>query len=248
MKMGIKIHRASLVEDWERFLLVVEKLQLEESEAVSWLPLLLEDSLLRIFKQATQSQHVQKFNEAKQILMELVGLEKTNYDDFSTRRYKIGEETLRSFFYDLQGMSITLNIPEGMVKSQFLNGLPQEVASKVRPFINADSKIEDIVAVAEKVNKEVVTLAAIRSADNTTGSNHLEDSIRVLSEEVAALKTKWNNNRERNGSKICFRCNREGHTARQCRVSQCHSCNKFGHISKNCTKNFNGPVLRPAKF
>ncbi len=88
---------------------------------------MLKDNLVLVYERATVEKQVQTFREAAALLRKLSRLQKIGHSDFTKRIYMVGEETIRAFFYDLQGIAAQLKIPPGMVKAQFENGLPQQL-------------------------------------------------------------------------------------------------------------------------
>ena len=45
------------------------------------------------------------------------------------------------------------------------------------------------------------------------------------------------NNRAAGNTITCYRCQKQGHIARDCRVSVCAKCNLVGHLAKDCRRN-----------
>ena len=130
----LSINRATFLQDWNKFHYFVKQRNIAESEAISQLPFILHHDLLGVFLPllTTQPDLVDTLEKAKTVLMGIAGCQNFSFDSFSSRVLCIGEETVFNFMWDLQNMAKALDLPEGIVKSQFLNGLPKHVSAELR--------------------------------------------------------------------------------------------------------------------
>ncbi len=106
--------------------------------------------------------------------MQLTGVKKVEYQDFSRRKWRSGEEMLHAFMLDLENMAALLSIPQGMVKVQFVEGLPCHIASQVRPFDSAEENCEKVLKLAEGFLKEETKVAPVKCSDDGSTKNDKE--------------------------------------------------------------------------
>ena len=78
LKNAPRITKRTLQVDWERFLLYVELIEMEEEEVVNWLPLAMESDLFCLYQQAAKREGVRSLSQAWQLLASLVGVKKNS--------------------------------------------------------------------------------------------------------------------------------------------------------------------------
>jgi hypothetical protein len=251
VKLCPHLRRSALIPDWKRFKQSALLCGIEEKEAIRALPLVLEDSLATTYNQTLKVRSINSYKEAKKILMELTGLERVKYSDFVARKFNAGRETIRGFYYELQGIAATLDIPQGLIKAQFIAGLPEQLATKVRPFQLENTSCDELVELAERFLKEdekQVALCCQEKSSSKQNPDELVNVVKQLSEEVAALKA----NREGNGRVTCFKCGKLGHISRECRSKEfLRRSTPFGsnnYSKPHYSKNSGRPVNRPAEY
>jgi hypothetical protein len=225
---------------------VAEKFKVTEEEAVACIPLLVEDTIMLPYQQAAQMRNVKSYADAETVLWQLVGLEKTSYADFTTRKFKVGEESVRAFFYGLQGMAAKLALPTDMIKAQFLCGLPVDLGKRVRPFVAPDDEEERIVSLVERLIKEdeKVSLVQSPSKEENGEITVVLHAVKQLSEEVAAMRLQV----DTQARYRCFQCGKPGHMAKNCPSTRHKRTHQFSSRDDKWSKNGTGPVFRPAEY
>ena len=78
---------------------------------------------------------------------------KPSYDNFNSRSWRNGEETPAQFMHDLQHLAALLNIPDGLVKAQFINGIPSDVAAELRILDAPNKTCAEMCDIADRVMK-----------------------------------------------------------------------------------------------
>jgi hypothetical protein len=176
---------------------------------------------------------VKTYTEAESVLLQLAGLEKTRYVDFTGRKFNRGRETLHAYFYDIQRMAAELKLPASMVQAQFLQGLPEDLGRRVRPLVHQDDEEDRVVSLVDRFMKEENQVSAERVYPIEADKNCI---VQRLCEEVATLKTQISNR-----VPVCYYCQRKGHMARNCFARKSDQ-------QATPTKNEARPVFRPARF
>lgn len=274
LKGAPKIYKATAQSDWQRLCLYVELTEQTEEDVLEWIPMTLDDELFLIYKQTAEREKVKSLTEAWDLIARLVGVKQITYREFGTRCWAQGRETLEAYAADLENMAVLLKIPEELTKTRYLDGLPKDLSAKVTLLTEEEDKLERMIRITKKLTKEdnsMETLAVLKSNDIKSGEcselQRIEMLVNDLSEKVNALRTGVyrDHQRDPNNDGGCFKCGRPGHYARNCPTLQlCAKCGRRGHNIRDCrlkmeesnqnywrqsnSKNFRGPVDRPAKY
>ena len=228
--MAPRISTANFASDWRRLEYFREVNELPEKEVLCQLPFLLEDQLFVPYINSCQRLKLASVAEAEKLLLSLAGVRKNSYSDFMARVWKRGQETLTQFMCTLQNIAAILDLPSGLVKSQFLNGIPEEVAREIKILDSLETSCDAICQMAERV----LQFKPKASIDIAANDNSVLETIKVLQEEINALKL------SSQARVVCFNCRKEGHVARNCRNKRpikCYTCGKTGHTKAQCPKN-----------
>ena len=156
-----------------------------------------------------------------------------SFDDFQA--WKVWpNEALLVFLHDLKQL-LKQAIPEAdagtrnkLLLRQFINGLPGHISKKLR----VTGEVNDLDRVIERA-KLLITIDEPQraAAIETTEIKELKEQISVLTEQVAALSTR----RRQPATVVCYRCQRPGHTQRDCPVAKkCYPCGRSGHFARDC--------------
>ena len=178
--------------------------------------------------------------QARSCLWNLAGVQSCSFEEFTGRRWHIGSETLSVFMATLQNLAAHLSLPEGIVKSQFINGLPIQVSNDLKVLEGESLSCAQLCAKAER-------LWQYKTQENiTVVGGEVSPTLQRIEAELAALKLSVT---QRPKTVTCYNCNKEGHWARNCtdakvtkpgllsKSIRCYKCGQLGHMQWQCTKN-----------
>jgi hypothetical protein len=138
LKNAPRISKRGFCTDWSRYEWYVEDSNCTDADATKWLPHLLDDDLFTLFQESKTRLNISSLDEAKQLLSNVVGIQKATCLNFSNRKWKEGCETLSEFMLDLQNLAAQLSIPEGMIRAQFLLGIPANLSHEIEIRVDDD--------------------------------------------------------------------------------------------------------------
>ena len=241
-KLAPKITRNTFEADWLKYEYFLSEYFLSEAEAVRKLPFCLSDELFALYFPVFAREKFTSLREAKKILDGIAGTHGVSHDDFSSRIWRTGEETIAGYMFTLQTFGATLQIPEGLVKSHFLKGIPKAVADELRVLDWNAMTCGGLADSAERIFR-VRGYAPEVQIQSINAIADMQQDLRKLYEEINALRM------DGFSSKTCFKCHLKGHIARNCRspsqntygnhnkLITCYSCGQKGHSRRQCPKN-----------
>jgi len=235
---GIKFHdvvlRFDTTEDFcdwvERFEDLAALHKVKELEKV--LPGLLGPKAYAVYRGLDNDCKVDYFR-LKNALLSAFSLDsRLAYEQFTSRKLQNGE-SVDVYVADLKkwGYIVDPELSERFLKHAFLAGLPQTLKAHVRTVLSW-----------ERVTlKEIVTETRLKLQEEQVAYNRGQVDFSVFPSNAV----KVNRNREVK----CFRCQKVGHTVKNCRVEwsnlnnksnelkeerRCYRCGKLGHIATFC--------------
>jgi Zinc knuckle len=261
-KSAPRLFRRTFSTDWLRLKHYIFLCEIAEDEAVKWLPNLLEDELFSLYLETAEREGVKTLDAAKSVLDQFIGTKSVSFEDFTSRKWKTGEETVSAFMGGLQNMGRALQLPDGMIKSQFLAGIPRDAAKSLRAGFLEEESCAKLTSAAERIIGD--SFDRVESVSESTELEDLKKTVQKLNEEVAAMS--WKNGQPAQATvptepaSQCFRCHGYGHMARECPSGggfrggrsqyggnrggrdrgsfpgdrRCYACGAGGHIARSC--------------
>lgn len=122
-------------------------------------------------------------------------------------------------------------------KSCFVNGLHDDKIMTVLRAQNELATLPNLIELALETESSIITTKLKKNdyrATNYTRSGK-ENQTRDHQGRRNDYRDFKKGNRTFNVNLVCFRCQKEGHIAKDCRGSpKCRMCNKLGHLTKDC--------------
>ena len=149
----------------------------------------------------------------------------TAYDQFISRRLRIGE-SVDVYLSELKRLALLFGgIPETGLICAFVAGLPDSV----RQTLRAGTRIESLTLT------EVLGRARALLADDCGTA-----AVAAQARRTPRAVTSDQRQRGNRGPLKCYRCGEEGHIARVCRLVVCFRCQQTGHTMAQCPENRHG--------
>ena len=161
----------------------------------------------------------------------------TAWEQFEARALHPGE-TVDIYLAKLTKLTVLFGgLPERALTYKFLAGLPTGAKQLLRASSSIDSlSLNDLVDQARTVMKD---------------NSELRDPV------IAAAQSTPSDDRPSQGLSprggvVCYRCNSQGHIARNCRrrltAVCCYQCNETGHMARDCVGNGAGGKVPASTF
>ena len=145
---------------------------------------------------------------------------------------------------------------EQLLLHRFLSGIPEQyrrsirACSEIRCSTLALKHLKLLMLCQIEGKVAVVTEQSCSEKSNDIRMGQLEDKLDRLLLKLEDEKQEVMAIRQKNSVQLFqvkfFKCNRIGHSARNCRVNPviCFACGSAGHIRRNCPLNYQGPTGR----
>ena len=185
----------------------------------TFLPMFLGGQALDVYLQLSEGQKADYGKVSDALRLAFAPNPFSAYEELRQRTYHLGE-SVDAFMADLKRLLTLAGSADPsaqLLKSAFVTGLPQEV------------------------RRQLVTMADVSKLSVGELMSRARAALSVLSENGMACAT----GRGQNVNMVirCFKCNKVGHRAFECRskgLPRCYACQEVGHVAKYCKNSKSG--------